>query len=196
MTTNGRSTVDFYFDPACPWAWRTSLWIREVAKVRPIDVRWKFLSLEEINREAGTPRESHPKSRGPFRTMALVRRTGGEEAIDRLYLAIGAARHEHKMDLGEPSTTKDALREAGLSESIYDEALADPSTEQEYLADHRAIAERGGFGVATMVIDGGKPIFGPVLQPVPEGEDAGVLYDHVAALSKIPTFFELKRNRD
>jgi hypothetical protein len=30
---------------------------------------------------------------------------------------------------------------------------------------------------------------------VPRGEEAGVLYDHVAALVRIPTFFELKRSR-
>ena len=34
MTT--QKEVTFYFDPICPWAWRASLWIREVAKVRPI----------------------------------------------------------------------------------------------------------------------------------------------------------------
>jgi hypothetical protein len=30
---------------------------------------------------------------------------------------------------------------------------------------------------------------------VPQGEEAGALYDHVAGLSRIPTFFELKRTR-
>jgi 2-hydroxychromene-2-carboxylate isomerase len=195
VANDKRTTVDFYFDPTCPWAWRTSLWIREVRKVRPIDVRWKFLSLEEINREAGTLKENHPKSRGPFRTMVLARRLGGEDAVDRLYLELGSARHERKEDFGDPATTRNALKAVGLSESLYDEAMSDQSTADEYLAEHKAVAERGGFGVASLVIDDGDPIFGPVIIPVPEGEEAGVLYDHVAALSKLPYFYELKRNR-
>ena len=65
--------VDFYFDPVCPWAWRTSLWIREVAKVRPINIHWKFLSLEYINstREGGHVRDSHRTARDGFKLMTL-----------------------------------------------------------------------------------------------------------------------------
>lgn len=189
------TVVDFYLDPACPWAWRTARWIREVARVRPVEVRWKCLSLEEVNRPRGTVRETHEASRAPFRALVLARRRGGQPAIDRLYAALGAARHERREDLGDASTVRAALAEAGLSETLYDEALADPSTEREYLAEHAAVVERGGFGVPTLVLDGGPPVFGPVIDPVPQGEEAGALYDHVAALSRIPTFFELKRTR-
>jgi 2-hydroxychromene-2-carboxylate isomerase len=192
---NGRIVVDFYLDPACPWAWRTAVWMQEAAKVRPIDVHWKLLSLEEVNRPRGTLHDSHVKSRAPFRVLVLARRQGGEKAIEALYAALGVARHERKLDLGEPATVRDALGEAGLSATLYDEALADPTTEQEYMAEHAAIVERGAFGVPTLVIDGGPPVFGPVIQPPPRGEEAGVLFDHVAGLSRIPTFFELKRNR-
>jgi 2-hydroxychromene-2-carboxylate isomerase len=193
--TDGRSVVDFYFDPACPWAWRTSLWIQEAARVRPIELRWRCLSLEEINRPLGALMEVHATSRAPFRTLVLARRRGGERAIGRLYAALGAARHARKQDLGDPATVTTALAEAGLDVGLYAEALADPTTEGEYLAEHAAIAERGAFGVPTLVIDGSAPIFGPVLHPAPEGEAAGALYDHVAALTRIPAFFELKRSR-
>jgi 2-hydroxychromene-2-carboxylate isomerase len=190
-----RTLVDFYLDPVCPWAWRTARWIREVARVRPIEVRWKCLSLEEVNRPRGTVREAHQASRAAFRALVAARRRGGEAAADRLYAALGAARHERREDLSEPGTVRAALVEAGLSETLYDEALADSSTEREYLAEHAAVVERGGFGVPTLVLDGGPPIFGPVIDPVPQGEEAGALYDHVAGLSRIPTFFELKRAR-
>ena len=195
MAQNGRTNVDFYLDPICPWSWRTSLWIREVARVRPIDVHWKFLSLEEINRPAGTLKDSHLQSRGPFRVMTLARRRHGEEAVDRLYLAFGKARHDRGEDLSDESVVKSAIEEAGYGPSLLDEAMDDPSTEQEYIAEHNAVVERGGFGVATLEIDGGDPIFGPVIQPVPDGEEAGQLFDHVAAMSTKTYFFEIKRSR-
>lgn len=102
-----RTVVDFYLDPACPWAWRTSLSMREVARVRPVDVRWKCLSLEEINRVRGTLREAHQASRAPFRALVLARRTGGQPAIDRLYAALGAARHDRE-DQAYRSVTSEA----------------------------------------------------------------------------------------
>jgi hypothetical protein len=169
--------------------------MREVARVLPDDVHLKLLSLEEDNRPRGTLHDSHLKSRAPFRVLVLARRQGGEKAIEALYAALGAARHERKLDLGDPATVRGALEEAGLGENLYEDALADPSTEQECLAEHAAIVARGAFGVPTLVIDGGPPIFGPVIQPPPRGEEAGVLFDHVAGLSRIPTFFELKRSR-
>src|SRR5580765_4946749 len=42
--------IDFYFDPMCPWAYQTSVWIREVRSLVGLDITWKFFSLEEINR--------------------------------------------------------------------------------------------------------------------------------------------------
>src|SRR4051794_19004916 len=86
---SGRLPVDFYFDVACPWAWRTSEWIREVEKVRPIEVTWKFLSLREVNRKADQASEAHAKSHATFPLMALAREREGNEAVNRLYLALG-----------------------------------------------------------------------------------------------------------
>ena len=48
---------------------------------------------------------------------------------------------------------------------------------------------------ASLVIDGGAPIFGPVITQVPTGEEAGELWDHVRTLSTKDYFFELKRTR-
>jgi len=38
-------------------------------------------------------------------------------------------------------------------------------------------------------------IFGPVIDKVPEGEEAGDLWDHVKSLAGQQSFYELKRSR-
>ena len=54
MTTSQPVTaVDFYFDSMCPWAYQTSLWIKDVAAQTGLTINWKFFTLEEINREEG-----------------------------------------------------------------------------------------------------------------------------------------------
>jgi hypothetical protein len=42
----------------------------------------------------------------------------------------------------------------------------------------------------------GAAIFGPVVTPVPRGEDAGRLWDGVLLVLATDGFFELKRGRD
>jgi len=197
MAANAKPVVDFYLDTACPWSWRTSVWMREVMKVRDVDVHWKFFSLEEINKANNPdaePRPTHIASRDTFRTMVLARRKYGDEAVNKLYHEFGTARHEEKKDLDE-DTIRLCIEKAGYSPSLLDEALADDSTREEYLAEHKAAAERGAFGVATLEINGSEPVFGPVIIPVPTGEEAGELWDHVAAMSTKGYFFELKRTR-
>lgn len=193
--TGKTQAIDFYFDPVCPWAWRTSLWIREVAKVRPLTIHWKFLSLESINttRPGGQVKESHLTARDPFKVMLLARREQGDDAVDRLYLAFGKARHERQQNLGQREVILAAIEEAGLDQDLLDRALADPSVKEELDREQEQIAAKGGFGVATIVVEGFDPIFGPVINPPVLGEAAGEMWDHLEYFIRRPEFFELKR---
>lgn len=200
MSNENPRQLKFYFDPVCPWAWRTSLWIREVTKVRPLSVEWDFLSLQAVNSGKETLKDTHFKSEGTFRTMALVRRqhnpAEANQLIDQLYLEIGQACHERKEDIGQPETVKAALSKAGLDPALYDQAMQDPSTLEDVQQAHSQSVQLGSFGVpALMLPENTKTTFGPVIDRVPTGEDAGELWDHVAGLMGRSEFFELKRSR-
>lgn len=39
MTSGSKGAVEFWFDPGCPFTWRTSRWLLDVATRRGLDVR-------------------------------------------------------------------------------------------------------------------------------------------------------------
>ncbi len=65
------------------------------------------------------------------------------------------------------------------------------------MRSHNAGMDQVGEDVGTPVLSfEGKAIFGPVMSPVPHGEDAGRLFDGVKTVLATDGFFELKRGRD
>lgn len=190
--------IHFHFDPTCPLAWRTALWIREARGVRPLEVTWRFFSLEVINRKEGvTPNFQTDSSWPSLRTLALARRRGGNEAVERLYVTLGAARHGRKEDIREVAVIQAALRKAELDPDWAEAALADDATRDEVLADHHEAVERyRAFGVPTIAFEGsGAGFYGPIIREVPRGEEAGVWWDHLEWSLRQPNLFELKRDR-
>jgi hypothetical protein len=86
-----------------------------------------------------------------------------------------------------------------LDAALLSQALDDPSTLDEVQRSHSSVVGRKGFGVPTLVVKDGDrespAMFGPVISKVPQGEEAGQLWDRVEWLMWQPDFFELKRNR-
>ncbi len=184
--------VDFHFDVLCPWAYQTSLWIREVDG---LEVTWKFFSLEEINRQEG---RKHPWERewsygwSMMRIGALLRRED-PELLDRWYAAAGRALHVEGRRPHRPEVAREILQEMGLDPGAVDRALADATTHDEVRREHEEATGRGGFGVPTLVFPDGQALFGPVLIDPPTGEAADRLWRHVCGWLEWPHVYEVKR---
>lgn len=194
QTNTKTERIEFFFDPMCPWAFQTSLWIREVRRQIDLNIAWSFFSLEEINRLEG---KKHPWERpwsygwSQMRIGALLRRES-MEALDQWYEAVGTAFHLNGRRTHEPEMHKELLAELGYDPKLVDEALADSTTTEEVHADHnRAVSEYGGYGVPIIVLPGNHALFGPVITPAPTGEDALKLWNLVRGWSDFPHLYEL-----
>jgi predicted DsbA family dithiol-disulfide isomerase len=196
--TISTAQINVHFDPTCPLAWRTALWLREARNVRPVDVTWRFFSLETINRKEGvTPDYEHGPGWAALRTLALARRQGGNDGVEQVYLALGAAQHGRRESIRDVDGVRLALQKAGLDASLVDQALADETTIRDVQTDHQEAVERyRAFGVPTIAFkDSDVGFYGPIIQFVPRGEEAGEWWDHLEWSLRQPNLFELKRDR-
>ena len=200
-----RSTAEFFFDPLCPWAWMTSRWMLEVEKVRPVDVRWKVMSLAVLNenRLDELPAEYREmletQAWGPVRVVVAAQQLHGDEVVGKLYTALGTRFHNN----GEGPTREAmaaALADVGLPAELVDYADKD-TYDAELRASHKEGIDKVGQDVGTPVISVPGPdgdevaFFGPVVTPTPRGEAAARLWDGTLLVASTPGFYEIKRTR-
>ena len=191
-----RNTVEFWFDPLCPWAWMTSRWMMEVEKVRPVDVTWSVMSLAVLNHGRELPddyRAKMDKAWGPVRVLIATRDKFGDEIVKPLYDALGERIHHRKEDF-------DVAIAGALEELQLPAELAEAATSEDHddvlRASHQRAIDLVGDDVGTPVVSvNGVAFFGPVVSPAPKGEAAGRLWDGCVLVAGTEGFFELKRSR-
>ncbi len=193
--TGRPESVDFHFDVMCPYAYQTSLWIREVRDQTGLVVNWRFFSLEEINRKEG---KKHPWERdwsygwSMMRIGALLRRQSMAD-VEAWYQRAGRALHVEGHKPHDPAVARHLLAELGFDPALVDQAIADSTTGDEVLADHNRVVAADGYGVPTLFFPDGQCLFGPVLIDPPTGQAAVRLWDAVVAWTEFPHLYELQR---
>ncbi len=195
MTAETRATADFWFDPLCPWAWIASRWMKEVERVRDVDTNFHLMSLAYLNADKDIS-EDYRKSLtyGPVRVCQAAAEAHGDEVLDRLYTELGTRFHNDGRERSR-ETVEEALVSAGLPDSLAD-AMDDDSYDEAIKKSHHAGMDQVGVDVGTPVISvEGVAFFGPVVTPIPRGEEAGRLWDGVRLVAGVEGFYELKRSR-
>jgi hypothetical protein len=194
-----RRTIEFFFDPACPWTWMTSRWLVEATTRTDRRIQWRNLSLAIVNSDREIPeqyRAALAESGRALRIIAAMRADGRNDEIGDFYTEWGRRfHHDHATPVeglaGAVAAAVGAHTWTGAADDErWDADIEASTTEGQELA--------GGSDVGSPVLAFGEPrtgIFGPIVSPPPSGDDAVALLEHVVAAASMPAFYELKRGR-
>lgn len=176
--------VELFFDPVCPFCWVTSKWLRQVQRLRGIDVEWRFISLAVLNDRPGAYDDKpdlypvvHGLGRRLLRVAAATRDRHGREAVGELYEAMGMALWERPgaevTDFDDVLTVQargidvdTVLHRAGLDPDL-DASQDEERWDQVLVAETNEALARVGDDVGTPILSFSPPdgpaFFGPVI---------------------------------
>src|SRR5689334_6827223 len=141
----------YFFDPACPFTWRTSRWLLAVAESRDITIRWRAFSLTILNGDQA-PEQYRPMMAASSRALRLVealRADHRDATIEAFYTEIGNRTHEAGAFLTD-EIVLDAAAAAGVSDAKA--VLDDPAWDEAVRESHETGFAAAGPGIGSPVL--------------------------------------------
>jgi predicted DsbA family dithiol-disulfide isomerase len=187
----------YYFDPACPFTWRTSRWLVGVAADRDVTVHWRAFSLSILNGD-NVPEQYKPMMEASNRALRLVEALAADHRNDDVatfYTELGNRTFEQGAPISDEVVVA-AAEAAGVTDPA--SVLDDPAWDEAVRASHeKAYASAGpDIGSPVIEIDGApRGVHGPIIGEVPGRDEGLAIWDALVPLSRSATFFEIKRGR-
>lgn len=189
--------LEFWFDVGCQWTWLTAEWVRQVAPVRDVDVRWRVYSLTMRKLGDEAPQLGKSFTLGAARMLEAVWADHGDDAIGPLYEHLGRAIHvDHAVRT--PALLAAALRDCELN-PVYAAAAEDDRWDAEVRSSMNDADALAGADVAVPILALGdepnRAFGGPVFSRRLDDDAAIAFWDAYVNVVSAPSFFELKRSR-
>jgi len=187
----------YFFDPACPFTWRTSRWLVAVAESRDVTIHWRAFSLSILNGD-NAPEQYRPMMAASSKALRLVealRADHRDDAISAFYTEIGNRTHSAGARITDEIVLESAAA-AGIDDAK--SVLEDPAWDEAVRESHETgLAAAGpGIGSPVLMIEGAaRGLHGPIIDSVPDLEEALTIWDATVPLMRSKVFFELKRGR-
>lgn len=211
--TSTATRVELFFDPGCPFCWVTSRWLEEVQAHGAATITYRPISLAMLNPDEdreGPLGALHARGLELLRVAEAVAETHGDEAVARLYAAVGEELHGRpvpgslegfedvaRVQASRPPDLAALLEGIGLPASLAG-AATDEGFDDAIRKSTEVALERAGDDVGTPIVTldppDGPSFFGPILSEVPRGDLAVELFEATRTLAVYRPFTELKRS--
>ncbi|HET9780662.1 MAG TPA: DsbA family protein [Candidatus Dormibacteraeota bacterium] len=192
---------DVFFDYLCPFVYRVAGMLDAVgdADARPIDVRWRYFSLTQVNSKDdgwtiwNAPATDNVRGRLAFAAAEAARRQG---KFDQLHMPLLDARHRDKLDLDDQAVLERVAVDSGLDLERFRADLHDRKIFESLAREHtEAVAEHGVFGTPTFVFANGESAYVRLGESV-QGDAAIEVFERVMSVAEAePRILEIKRPR-
>jgi predicted DsbA family dithiol-disulfide isomerase len=192
---------DVFFDYSCPFVYRVAGMLEGVRSsgARPIDVRWRYFSLTQVNSKDdgwtlwNAPASEAVRGRLAFKAAEAARRQG---RFDDLHTTLLDARHRERLDLEDEAVIERLAGGAGLDLQRFASDLHAADILEAVARDHtEAVAVHGVFGTPTFLFPDGASAYVRLAGPVENGQAVEVFDRLMSIAAGEPRILEIKRPR-